>query len=50
MDVVKQLAVSISREPAYKSNAAAVYTLYMLEQDLCGYKETLVNLIESVEA
>ena len=50
VDVVKKLAVSISRDPAYKSNAAEVSTLYMLEQELCGHKQTLVNLIDSVEA
>ena len=50
MDVVKQTAVSINRKPAYKNNAAAVSTLHMIEQDLCGWKQTLVILIESVEA
>ena len=49
VDVVKQIAVSISREPSYKNNAAAVSTIFMLEQDLSGYKQTLVNLNESVE-
>ena len=50
VDVVKQLAVSISREPAYQSDAVAASTLYMLERDLCGYKQTLINLIEFVKA
>ena len=49
VDVVKQIAIPISREPAYKNNAAAVSTLHMLEQDLSCYKQTLVNLIDSVE-
>ena len=50
VDVLKQVAVSIKREPVYKSNAAAVSVIYMLEQDFCGYKQTLVNINESVEA
>ena len=47
VDVLKHVAASISREPEYESNAAAVSTVYMLEQDLCGYKQTLVNLTSS---
>ena len=37
-------------QPVYKRNDAAVSAIFILEQNLCGYKQTLVSLIESVEA
>ena len=50
VDVIKQIAISTSREPAYKNNNAAGNKLHMLEHDLSVYKQTLVNIIDSVEA
>ena len=50
VDVVKQIAIPTSREPAYKKHNAAVSLLHILEQNLCSYKQTLVNIIGSVEA
>ena len=39
----------VKPQPVYKSNAAVNSSIFMLEQDLNGYKQTLVNIIESVE-
>ena len=49
VDVLKQVAISLSRELVYKINAAAVSTVYMLEPNLCGYRQTLVNRISSAK-
>ena len=40
----------VKPQPVYKSNAAAASTLQTLERDLNGYKQTMVNIIESAEA
>ena len=50
VDRLKQIVVSISREPVFRKNLAAVSTVYILEQDLSGYIQKLVSLIESVKA
>ena len=50
IDVIKQIATLTSREPVHNSNADAISILQMYERDLKGYKQTLVNIVETVEA
>ena len=45
VDVIKQIAISTSREPAYKNNNAAVNTLQLLEQDFSHYAKDLLHAI-----
>ena len=40
----------VTAQAVYKRKAAAVSAIYILEQILCGYKQTLVTLIESIKA
>ena len=43
--VIKQIAISTSREPVYKNNNAAVNTLQLLEQDFSHYDQELLYAI-----
>ena len=36
-------------QPVFKSNATAIFAIFILKQNLCRYKQTLVNNIDSVE-
>ena len=47
VDVLKQVAASISREPEYEGNTAAVSKVYRLEEKVYIYEQKLVNLISS---